>query len=73
MKRKVFEIVLVIAGLIIGSLATIHGKVIPTKISVISNQDTKILIKSGGQKVREIEINDLDILPTVKMYANVVE
>lgn len=61
--RKVFEIVLIIVGLILGSLANIHGNVIPTRVNVVTNQDVQIKIKQGGSKVSEIELGDLDILP----------
>lgn len=61
--RKVFEIVLIIVGLILGSLANIHGNVIPTRVNVVTNQDVQIKIKQGGSKVSDIELGDLDILP----------
>lgn len=63
MTRKVFEIILVIVGLILGSLASIHGEVIPNRVNVVTNQDTQIRIKDGGQLVSDVEVGNLDILP----------
>lgn len=63
MSRKVFEIVLVIVGIILGSLASLHGNIIPTSVKVITNQDVQVKIKQNGAKVSDIEIGDLDILP----------
>lgn len=63
MSRKVFEIVLVIVGIILGSLASLHGNIIPTSVKVITNQDVQVKVKQNGAKVSDIEIGDLDILP----------
>lgn len=63
MTRKVFEIILIIVGLILGSLASIHGEVIPNRVNVVTNQDTQIRIKDGSQLVSDVEVGNLDILP----------
>lgn len=63
MTRKVFEIILIIVGLILGSLASIHGEVIPNRVNVVTNQDVQIRIKDGSQLVSDVEVGNLDILP----------
>ena len=61
--RRTFEIILIILGLILGSMASLSGTIIPTRVSVITNQDTKVRIKQGGSYVSEIEIGAMEYIP----------
>ena len=63
MTRRTFEIVLIILGIILGSIASFTGTIIPTRVSVVTNQDTKVRIKQGGSYVSEIELGDLQYVP----------
>lgn len=63
MTRRTFEIVLIILGIILGSIASFTGTIIPARVSVVTNQDTKVRIKQGGSYVSEIELGDLQYVP----------
>lgn len=61
--RRTFEIILIVLGIILGSIAQLSGTIIPSRISVITNQDTKIQIKKGGSYVSNIELGAMEYLP----------
>lgn len=61
--KKAFEIILVIVGIILGSMARIDTHMSATQISVITNQDTKVLIKSDGKLVSNVTIEGKEMLP----------
>lgn len=63
MTKKLFEIVLVLLGLITGSLATIRTSIVPTQVSVVSNQDVKIQIDNGGQPLTSVKMTGGSFLP----------
>lgn len=63
MTRKTFEIVLVILGIILGSLATINTSIVPTRVTVTTNQDAKVRIKNGGSYVDTINFTGKSTLP----------
>lgn len=63
MKRKIFEIVLVIVGLILGSMANISSHFTAMQISVVTNQDAKVVIKENGQFVNDVTIEGKEMLP----------
>lgn len=61
--RRTFEIILIILGLILGSMASISGTIIPSRVSVTTNQDTKVRIKKGGSYESNIEVGAMEYLP----------
>lgn len=61
--RRTFEIILIILGLILGSMASISGTIIPTRVSVITNQDTQVRIKKGGSYETNIEVGAMEYVP----------
>ena len=63
MKRKIFEIVLVIVGLILGSMANISSHFTAMQISVVTNQDAKVVIKENGEFVNDVTIEGKEMLP----------
>lgn len=64
MTRTLFEIVIILLGLIVGSLATIDIGVIPTQISYITNQDAHVVIKgAGGSYFSTSFKNTMSLLP----------
>lgn len=63
MTRNLFEIVLILVGLIAGSLASIDIGVIPTEIAYITNQDAHVLVKNGGAYISTAYKNAQSMLP----------
>ena len=61
--RRTFEIILIILGLILGSMASISGTIIPTRVSVITNQETQVRIKKGGSYETNIEVGAMEYIP----------
>lgn len=61
--RRTFEIILIILGLILGSMASISGTIIPTRVSVITNQETQVRIKKGGSYETNIEVGAMEYVP----------
>lgn len=61
--KKTFEIILIIAGLILGSMATISTTMVATQVIVKTNQDAKIEILENGNKVNKVTIEGKSMLP----------
>lgn len=63
MTRTLFQIVLVLVGLIIGSLASISTNMIPSRVEVISNQDVHVKFYNMGSFLSSVTMNSGSILP----------
>lgn len=64
MTRNLFNIVIVLLGLIVSSLGYIDIGVIPTQIAYITNQDVKVVIKgAGGNFISSSSKNQKSMLP----------
>lgn len=61
--KKTFEIILIIAGLILGSLASITTTMTATQVIVTTNQDTKVKIKEDGNLVSKVTVPGKSMLP----------
>ncbi len=57
MTRKLFQIVIVLLGLISTSLATLTGSIVPTRVEYVTNQDVKIdLLNTSGNAVSTLSM-----------------
>lgn len=63
MTRKLFEIVIVLVGCILGSLATLNTSVIPTQVSLINNQDVQVRFWNSGNPLTTVNMNGKSMLP----------
>lgn len=63
MTKKTFEIVVVLVGLILGSLATINTSMTATQIVYTSNQDVKVEIVNGNSVITQANIQGKSLLP----------
>lgn len=63
MTRKLFEIVIVLTGLILGSLATLHTSVVPTQVSYTTNQNVKVLFENSPAPLSELTKAGKSMLP----------
>lgn len=61
--KKTFEIILIIVGLILGSMARINTHLTPAHIDVKTNQDVRVLIKDNDKQVNEIEFEGISMIP----------
>ena len=61
--KKTFEIILIIVGLILGSMARISTHLTPAHIDVKTNQDVKVIIKDNDKQVNEIEFEGISMIP----------
>lgn len=60
MTRKLFEIVVILVGCILGSLATLTVHVVPTQVSYVTNQNAHVYF--SGQ-ISELNIEGKSMLP----------
>lgn len=63
MLKKTFEIILIIVGLILGSVVTMKTHLTPAHIEVKTNQDVKVVIKDGDKVVNDIEFAGISMFP----------
>lgn len=64
MTRKLFQIVIVLLGLISTSLATLTGSIVPTRVEYVTNQDVKIdLLNTSGNAVSTLSMPNKSVLP----------
>lgn len=64
MTRKLFQIVIVLLGLITTSLATLTGTIVPTRVEYVTNQDVKIdLLNVSGNAVSTLSMPSKSVLP----------
>lgn len=64
MTRKLFQIVIVLLGLISTSLATLTGTIVPTRVEYVTNQDVKIdLLNVSGNAVSTLSMPNKSVLP----------
>lgn len=64
MNRGTYTVVLLITGLLLGSLATISTSVVPTRIEVVSNEDTRVVVSnSSTQATSSVTVPGKSMLP----------
>lgn len=63
MTRTLFQIVIVLVGLILGSLASISTNMIPTQVEVVSNQDVHVRFYNMTSYISTVTMNSSSILP----------
>lgn len=63
MTRKLFEIVIVLLGCILGSLATLTTSIVPTQISVINNNEVQVRFWNNGDPSTTVDITGKSMLP----------
>lgn len=61
--RTLFTIIVILTGLILGSIATINTSIVPTRVQVSTNAEVKVLIKEGTKKVSSINLTGASLLP----------
>lgn len=61
--KKAFEIILIIVGLILGSVARINTTLTPQRVIVSTNEDVKVEIWDGAKFVSSIDLNGYEFLP----------
>ena len=61
--RKLFQIVIVLVGCILGSLATLHTSIIPTQVDVVNNNDVQVRFWNSGSPLTSINVAGKSMLP----------
>lgn len=61
--KKAFEIILIIVGIILGSVARINTTLTPQRVIVSTNEDVKVEIWDGAKFVSSIDLNGYEFLP----------
>lgn len=61
--RKLFEIVIVLVGCILGSLATLSTSIVPTQVSVKNNTEAQVRFWNDGSPLTSLNVTGKSILP----------